>query len=407
MTKTNTSYEWLTGEIVRKEMLKWWNNISQLGNSRAAYELRIVRQRQLEKKYTGIPSGRGLALQEVLKDLIEEIKPTGNEPDFAEKHWRLYTIIDEQYLKNRAPNVVIEELGVSKSTYYREQNNACELLAEKILLSEIQLASAASKNEETYAVHLSHAYNLVGRETTRNWLDKIFKWQEADEHARSSWAGMFIWSLNIVTNRFTPESFLKLMTAILLWMSTAWFVSPLLQWPLDSLETRKLITTKYAIASLVIPLCVGLLSKPDPHEFKIETRKHRFIIFFLRMTGAFVGFNGFAAMLIIPVSIGHYLGFPTLPLWITWFLVLIPLLFSQIGARRIPADRYIMFGSSPRLHKADLLFFSVFLFFGIFFAIFFYLMYDYISNPIVGIQCLIAILILSIWKKIKIKKLNQ
>jgi hypothetical protein len=396
MTETNTNYEWLTGEIVRKEMLKRWNNISQLGNSRAAYKLRIVKQRQLEKKYADTPTGRGLALQEVLKDLIGEIKPKGSNPDFREKHWRMYTIIDKQYLQNRVPNVVVDELGVSKSTYYREQINACELLAEKIRLSETQLTAIASKNEEPSPPLV---YNLGGSETTQNWLEKIFKWQEADEHARSSWAGMLIWSLNIVTDRFTTESFIKLMTAILLWMTTAWFVSPLLQWPLDSIEARKLVTIKYAIASLVIPFSVGLLSKPDPHEFKIETRKHRIIIFFLKMTGAFVGFNGFAAMLIIPVSIGHYLGFRTVPLWVTWFLVLIPLLFSQIGARRIPADRYIMFGSPPRLHKADLLFLCVFLFFGVFVAIFFYLMYDYISSPITGVQILIVILILSIRKK--------
>lgn len=238
---------------------------------------------------------------------------------------------------------------------------------------------------------------IFALDSAQNLFVDFFKWQEADQHARSSWAGMFIWSLRIAGDRFTPGDFLNLTIAILIWITTAWLVSPLLQWPLENLEVRLISAIKFSIASLVIPLSVGYMTQPDSNEFQTETRKQRRIIFLLRMLGAYVGFNAFAVALLFPILIGYYLGFPAFPEWLIVFLVLVPLLFSHIGARRIPADRYLMFGRDPQFHEADIVFLGIFGLFGVFVAGFLYFEYDYISNHLIGIMNLFLLTALSLW----------
>ena len=155
---------WITGEMIRREILKRWDKLSQLGDSRVAYKLTVVRQRQTKNGYSDTPSGRGLALREFLKELLNEIKPASSDPNFNEKPWRMYSIIAEQYIEGRTTDVVIGKLGVSKSTYYREQIDACELLAEKIRQAEIRLISAMANKRVLSPSPLPLTNNLIGRD---------------------------------------------------------------------------------------------------------------------------------------------------------------------------------------------------------------------------------------------------
>jgi len=164
MPTKNAAYDWITGKFVRREVLKRWNKLSELGETRLAYKLGIVRNWQLDEGYSDTPSGRGLALREVIQALTNELKPRGDGPDFSEYHWRMFAIIEEQYIKGRAVPVLLGEMGISKSTYYREQKSACDLLAETIRQAEAQYVASRIEDRLLCAAPLPLFHNLLGRD---------------------------------------------------------------------------------------------------------------------------------------------------------------------------------------------------------------------------------------------------
>lgn len=168
-TKT-APYDWITGKFVRREVLKRWSRLSELGESRLAYKLAIVRNRQLDEGYSDTPNGRGLALREVIQALTNELKPREEDPDFSEHHWRMFAIIEEQYIKGRVVPVLLGEMGISKSTYYREQKAACDLLAENIRQAEVQYVASRIEDRLLCAAPLPLFHNLIGRD---DFIDEI------------------------------------------------------------------------------------------------------------------------------------------------------------------------------------------------------------------------------------------
>jgi len=285
-------------------------------------------------------------------------------------------VIQHEYYQEEKPFENWEELVKIANLYLEERRLIGLQKAENLML----------RSSSTQLI--SHAFTPG---SVKNWFNELFKWQEADEHSRSSWAGMFIWSLRAISDRFTSSDFLNLTVTLLIWIATAWLVTPLLQWPLENASLREDAAIRFSIASLVIPIAIGLFTQPDTNEFLTITIKQRINVSFLKLTGAFVGFNTFVVLLLVPVLIGYYLGLPTFPACVCWLFALIPLLFGHIGGRRIPADRYLMFGRDPRLHVADRFFLGVFLFFGIFVAGFLNLQYDLISDPIMGLTILLLL----------------
>jgi hypothetical protein len=234
----------------------------------------------------------------------------------------------------------------------------------------------------------------------QEWLAAVFHWAEAPDHMRSSWAGMVIWSLTAVTNRLTPQRWLVFLIAIALWVVAAWLVTPILQWPLADPQVRLWTVARYAAASLIIPLLIGSVSAADNQSlFPLQTGKDRRVLWYLKITGALVGFNTFCTML-LGVSLGiYYLTLSTLPDWAWGLLLLIPLLFSYVVARRIPADRFKMYDGELRAHDADRLFFVVFLFFGPFLAGFVYLFYSFLADRMTGVALLLALMGMVLWEQ--------
>ncbi|HRQ42569.1 MAG TPA: hypothetical protein PLD25_32030 [Chloroflexota bacterium] len=242
--------------------------------------------------------------------------------------------------------------------------------------------------------------NPLSPAALQEWLTAVFHWYEAPEHMRSSWAGRLIWLLGVVTEHFTPQRWLVLLMAIILWTAVAWLLSPILQWPLDDPQTRLWACTKYAVASLAIPFLIGSISQADYQpDFKLQTGRDHLLLWYLKVTGALVGLNVFVAILLF-VSIGvYYLTLTTLPAWIWWLLLLVPLLFAYVVAKRIPADRYRMFNNELRAHEADRLFFATFLLFGPCLAAFVYLFYNFLAERITGLVLLLCLLGLTLWEQ--------
>lgn len=114
-----------------RHVLKAWASLKGLGSQPLA-NLEIVKARHQVAGYTHSPAGRGLALREVLQAAVETLKPGAGPPAPAEKEWRPYFILTEQFIQDRSPEWVAEQLHISKGTYYGEQKRALTLLADKL-----------------------------------------------------------------------------------------------------------------------------------------------------------------------------------------------------------------------------------------------------------------------------------
>lgn len=237
-------------------------------------------------------------------------------------------------------------------------------------------------------------------EALRDWSQHVFRWSEASEHMRSSWTGMVIYMLSAVLGRFTPRGLLIVSVSLALGIATAYLMMPILQWPLVEAEARRIAYFKYGLATWLIPLLVALVTPPDrPDLFALETRKQHLTFWLLKFVGALVGFWVFSVGMIGVALIGYYLYLPRLAGGVRAVLALVPLFFSYVAARRIPADRHKMFNGELRLHEADRFFLVAFLGIGPISAFFLYTISGFISDRSIGpLLALIALTLVTLWE---------
>jgi transcriptional regulator with XRE-family HTH domain len=233
---------------------------------------------------------------------------------------------------------------------------------------------------------------------TLHWLRELTRWDQAPDHARLSWAGMTLYLLNQLGRLVTADYLLVALTAAALWIATAWLLEPLLRWPSPDLAARQHACWLFALACLTLPPVVGLLTQPDGYaRYAPQTVSQQLTLGFLKLTAAYVGFGGFAGISWGAAFLWHHLSDGALPATLCWTLAALPLLFSHIGARRIPLDRYRLYGALQP-HPADLWFLPIFIGFGPLLALFLYFSYPQLSNPVVGYGALLG-LILLIWSE--------
>ena len=234
-----------------------------------------------------------------------------------------------------------------------------------------------------------------------DWLDSLFRWSEVDDHARTSLSGMIIWSLSSVLNRVTASSLFYFLCAILIWIFSALFILPLLQLPFDNPSMQVRASIMYAIATVMIPIAISLISHPDlPQAFFETDHQPKRTIFFLKLTGAAVGFNLVTSVMVFLALIFFYIGLSP-SLWIWWVLLSGPMLMAYVGAQRIPADRYKMYNGTLRRHPGDILFLITFLLIGIVLGLFVYFWADYLSNKAMGLSLAIVFAGSALWYRQK------
>ncbi len=226
----------------------------------------------------------------------------------------------------------------------------------------------------------------------------FFDMSNVSDHARSSWAGQALVLLERLG--LPPDKWKALTIAVLFWIAAWFLVTPMLRQPLFNDSERLAACIKYAAAGILLPLLIAAVATADYQEkFDLSSRRQKLLLFRLKLTGSLVGYSIFA-LLLTALSLGvYYLTRATLPDGVWIFLLLFPLTFAYIGARRIPADRYVMFQNNLRAHEADKLFLGVFLFFSSFIAFYLYYFYWFLSEPITGIALLLMLLAVSIWEQ--------
>ncbi len=259
--------------------------------------------------------------------------------------------------------------------------------------------TAGSVEEEQ--IHEAPGQNL-GR-----WFREVgeyfFRFSEADEHTRSTWAGLVIHALSHTTKQLENGLISRLIIAFTFWLASYFLLSPLWKFQLDDNPTRFYAMIYFAIGSLAIPIGIAWVTRQEVgRELETDTVKKWLTAFFLKYVGAITAFNilavGYFLFPIIPFSFFAPLDRINASSWTWAVLSLPPVIFSYVGAQRIPVDRYKMFGSKPQLHEADKMFGSVFTFFGPGVAYGIYITYEGMKEPIFGWILLFSFLIIGVWQ---------
>ena len=231
----------------------------------------------------------------------------------------------------------------------------------------------------------------------RGWLNDFLRLDEASDHEKSSWAGMALYLLGTLPQRIAPQSIVATCVALLLWAVATWLAAPALVWPLPP-AVRLTAFAMLGSASLVVPLLLSFVTRPDGYDrFDLDSRKRRFTLWLLSYIGAVVGFGAFLLLILLFVLGWHYFALPALPTLVRMLLLLIPLFFGYVAARRIPFDRLKMYGPIPQLHPADWMAGISFTLLGPLVATSLYLFYDLFSNRMTGrLAYLIALAVLAV-----------
>ncbi len=308
---------------------------------------------------------------------------------------------------NRIPDVAIQEfsdlLGLTDA-----QRTELFTLAGYVAVTDLRKRDDSTGGERVSAAQGESANGLspvpidlskILIAPLKDWSNNFFRWSEAPEHARSSWAGMVLYGMSAVADRITPRAFLAVCLSLLVGMATIQLMTLVLLWPLENADARWLACVKYGLATLLIPLLVALVTPPErPGLFQLKAMKQQGTFWILKFTGALVGFWVFSVLCISLAMLLYYLRVSPLSAPVRGGVALIPLFFSYVAARRIPIDRYKMFNGELRTHPADRLFLAVFIFMGPLTAFilhgFYWFFTDRATAPIV---ILIALSAVALW----------
>lgn len=231
------------------------------------------------------------------------------------------------------------------------------------------------------------------------WSESTFHWSEASAHMQSSWEGRLLYAMRRVTARVSPQGLLACCLWLALWLLTTWLVAPILHWPLDDTRLRATAAIQFAIAALVIPSAIAVVTRPErQQELSKAGRYPQLLIFALQYAGALAGFWIFCGLLLAVALIWFHGGGAPFSILVRRLLVLIPLFFSYVAARRIPADRLQLFQGEVRMHEADWLVLVVFTLMNPLVAGFIFWAYPFLTHWTTGPTLILGFSALLLWE---------
>ena len=136
-----------------RRALKDWHHVQALGaHPLAQLQVVTLRRQEAVQPYADSPAGQGLVLRQLLADLLAEIKPDGENPDFSQPRWRYFFMLQEQFVNGRRAQDIREEMGISESGYFTDQRQALTWLGSRLReLEEIARAHLAASPSLTAA----------------------------------------------------------------------------------------------------------------------------------------------------------------------------------------------------------------------------------------------------------------
>jgi hypothetical protein len=233
----------------------------------------------------------------------------------------------------------------------------------------------------------------------KTWFSDFFRLHEADEGAKANWASMTLYLLRAVMKRVSGEGLLSFLLTAFTAAFAIWSITPLLAWPQTDEQERLYAALRFGVAALFLPVLIALLIKPDGEEkFPLHETRTQWRLLVLKLAGAWTGFGALAGTALIAVILWYHLFGGSMPVMGQWLLALLPPFFAYVSARRIPSDRYKMFGGELRLHAADRLFFAVFALFGPGLAAVVYWGHWFLINQGVMLSVLLGSIGLIVWE---------
>lgn len=103
-------------------------------------DLPLVEAHRHAENLPDTPDGRRLALRSLLRKAIETMRPAWREPNHLDPSWRPYLILHEQYLRKVTVKALAGQMGLSRSSYFREQRRALDMLADALRTQQEKLA---------------------------------------------------------------------------------------------------------------------------------------------------------------------------------------------------------------------------------------------------------------------------
>ena len=233
-------------------------------------------------------------------------------------------------------------------------------------------------------------------EGLRTELTRIVLGEEDDVLAKISWSGRGLALFRRLVNWSGAR---VILTILLLATISTILILPYWQQLVGPLTERLFPLALFLSGSLVVPFLITMTTDPDQLPGEPPYRSEEFWrLFFLKWTGAVVGFGTFLGMFILAGFIFFPLGWTAILPGACFFFSLFGVIFGRMMARQAPANRVVMFGRPLRLHSADRLFFTVFLVSGVLFALLVEMVRDFLFNhPFGALPLVISLIILLIW----------
>lgn len=127
-----------------RRALKHWSNLAELGKHPLT-SLQLVQQRHQAARRDEHGMAYGLSLREVLQEVLAALRPQEGEPDYANKRWRPYLILVEEYINGRSPEYVASQLGeLPDRTYQELRADALDKLASLLYEWELRVVSGVN-----------------------------------------------------------------------------------------------------------------------------------------------------------------------------------------------------------------------------------------------------------------------
>ncbi len=131
------------------------------------------------------PEGRSLALRSLLRKSIDAMRPSWDEPNYLDPAWHPYLILHEQFLRKTAVEALADQMGLSRSAYFREQRRVLLELATSLRernreAERARTGETAAGSSPAYSGRPTHNLpssltSFIGRQAELTQIDQSLK----------------------------------------------------------------------------------------------------------------------------------------------------------------------------------------------------------------------------------------
>lgn len=164
-------FAWITPEVVQ-DALERWDRPRALGTTHLAMLTLVEARCRLARQPSLQISARSDALRDILRGVIDKLKPDDLEPNPHDERWHLYLILTRRWFDGLKAKEVRSELRLPESTYFDRQQRALNYVADTLrrLEEEHQATLRPLECRGPFLAPFRSRYRVIGRETLREQI---------------------------------------------------------------------------------------------------------------------------------------------------------------------------------------------------------------------------------------------